>query len=79
MALAETGDFTQAAGVQRGVLAAAGQAGCAGDVRRMTRNLRLYEQRRPCREPWADDDPVARPGPADRSRRCARVLRADRS
>ena len=29
----------------------------------MTRNLRLYEQRRPCREPWTDDDPIHAPGP----------------
>jgi len=78
MALAETGDYTQAAGVQRGVLAAASQAGLAGDVRRMTRNLRLYEQRRPCREPWADDDPVHAPGPpVDPSLRA--VLRGNRS
>ena len=78
MALAETGDYTQAAGVQRGVLAAASQAGLAGDVRRMTRNLRLYEQRRPCREPWADDDPVHAPGPpVDPSLRAA--LRGNRS
>jgi len=45
------------------VLAAAGKAGLEGDVRRMARNLRLYEQRRPCREPWAPDDPVHAPGP----------------
>jgi tetratricopeptide (TPR) repeat protein len=64
MALAETGDYTQAAGVQRDVLAAAGKAGLDWDVRRMTRNLRLYEQRRPCREPWSLDDPVHAPGPA---------------
>jgi tetratricopeptide (TPR) repeat protein len=63
MALAETGDYTQAAGVQGEVLAAARQAGHAADVRRMTRNLRLYEQRRPCRQPWADDDPIHAPGP----------------
>ena len=50
----------------------------AGDLRRMTRNLRLYEQRRPCREPWGDDDPVHAPGPPiDPSLRA--VLRADRS
>lgn len=63
MALAETGDYTQAASVQRDVLAAAGRAGQGGDVRRMTRNLRLYVQRRPCREPWSQDDPVHAPGP----------------
>jgi Flp pilus assembly protein TadD len=63
MALAETGDFTQAASVQRDVRAAASAAGHTADASRMGRNLRLYEQRRPCREPWADDDPVHAPGP----------------
>jgi tetratricopeptide (TPR) repeat protein len=78
MALAETGDFTQAASAQRDVLAAVAKAGSAGDVRRVTRNLRLYEQRRPCREPWADDDPAHAPGPPiDPALRA--VLRADRS
>ena len=63
MALAETGDFTQAVSVQRDVLAAATNAGLAADASRIGRNLRLYEQRRPCRQPWADDDPVHAPGP----------------
>jgi tetratricopeptide (TPR) repeat protein len=63
MALAETGDFTQAASVQRDVMAAASRAGLSADATRMGRNLRLYEQRRPCREPWSDDDPIHAPGP----------------
>ena len=63
MALAETGDFTQAAGVQRDVMDAARRAGLSADASRMARNLRLYEQRRPCREPWSDDDPIHAPGP----------------
>jgi hypothetical protein len=29
----------------------------------MTASLRLYEQRRPSRTPWPDDDPIHRPGP----------------
>ena len=62
MALAETGDFTRAAGVQRDVLAAASQADPA-DRRRMARNLSTYEGRRACREPWPDDDPIHFPGP----------------
>jgi hypothetical protein len=78
MALAEAGDYAQAASVQREVLEAARRAGLAGEVRRMTRNLRLYEQGRPCRQPWADDDPVHAPGPPiDPALRA--VLRADRS
>jgi len=26
-------------------------------------NLRLYQQRRPCRTPWDERDPVNQPGP----------------
>ena len=63
MGLAETGDFTQAASVQRDVMDAASRAGLSADAGRMARNLRLYEQRRPCREPWSDDDPIHAPGP----------------
>jgi tetratricopeptide (TPR) repeat protein len=61
MALAEVGQFSDAAEVQRSVLAAAEQAGIARDVRRMTTNLRLYERRQPCRTPWPDDDPALVP------------------
>ncbi len=57
MALAEVGDFGQAVAVQQGVMAAASRAGLSADVRRMSRNLRLYERRQPCRTPWSDDEP----------------------
>jgi tetratricopeptide (TPR) repeat protein len=63
MTLAELGDYAKAAAIQRGVLDAAQRAGLADDVRRMTANLRLYEQGRPCRMPWPDDHPIHRPGP----------------
>lgn len=63
MALAEVGEFDEAAKVQRGVLDAAKRAGMTPEVREMTANLRRYEQRMPCREPWADDSPVHSPGP----------------
>ena len=62
MALAEVADYTRAASVQRGVLEAARAAGLAAEVKRLGENLRLYEQRRPCRMPWRDDDPVHHPG-----------------
>jgi tetratricopeptide (TPR) repeat protein len=58
MALAELGQFTDAVEVQRGVIAAAEQAGLSPDVRRMTANLRRYQGRQACRTPWPDDDPV---------------------
>jgi hypothetical protein len=63
MTLAELGEFVEAAALQRGVLDAARRAGLAADVRRMTANLRRYEQGRPCRTPWEDDDPMHAPGP----------------
>jgi tetratricopeptide (TPR) repeat protein len=63
MALAETGDFSQAASVQRDVLASASKAGLQGEARRIARNLRLYESGRPSREPWAAGDAVHAPGP----------------
>ncbi len=63
MAYAELGEFERAAAIQRGVLDAAERAGLERDAGRMRANLRLYEQRQPCRMPWTDDDPVHRPGP----------------
>jgi tetratricopeptide (TPR) repeat protein len=63
MALAEVGQYEEAAKVQRGVLDAAKRAGMQSEVREMAANLRLYEQRLPCRTPWADDNPVHSPGP----------------
>jgi len=63
MALAEVGQYEQAAQIQRGVLDAARRAGLQSEAREMAANLRLYEQRQPCRTPWADDNPVHSPGP----------------
>ena len=54
MAFAELGDYERAAGVQRGVIAVARDAGLEQVVRRMEENLRLYEQHRPCRTLWFD-------------------------
>jgi tetratricopeptide (TPR) repeat protein len=54
MAFAELGDYERAAGVQRGVMAAAREAGLQQAVRRMEENLRLYEAHRPCRTLWFD-------------------------
>ena len=58
MALAEVGQFANAVEVQRGVIAAAEQAGLVADVRRMKANLGRYERRQACRTPWPDDDPA---------------------
>ena len=56
MALAELGDYTQAAALQREVIAAAEGAGLHDIVRHLTDNLTLYEHRRPCRIPFTDDE-----------------------
>jgi hypothetical protein len=62
MALAEVGRFDEAVARQRQAIEGARDAGRPDLAARLTANLRLYEQRRPCRTPWADDDPVHRPG-----------------
>jgi tetratricopeptide (TPR) repeat protein len=54
MALAETGQYDQAADLQRQVVNLA--AADAPAARRLTETLRLYEQKRPCRTPWSDVD-----------------------
>jgi tetratricopeptide (TPR) repeat protein len=51
MALAETGSFTEAAAVQRDVMAAASSADPAARAR-LQANLRLYESGRPSRTPY---------------------------
>jgi tetratricopeptide (TPR) repeat protein len=62
MALAEVGRFDEAVARQRQAIEGARDAGRPDLAARLTANLRLYQQRRPCRTPWADDDPVHRPG-----------------
>jgi tetratricopeptide (TPR) repeat protein len=65
MALAETGDYTQAIAIQRDVMTAAKRAGLAAQLRHMEENLMHYERHQPCRTPWTDDDlalvPTAEP------------------
>jgi hypothetical protein len=63
MAYAELGQFSEAAGIQRDILAAASRAGFNADVRRMTANLRLYERGQACRTPWQPNESVFSPGP----------------
>ncbi|HVZ23568.1 MAG TPA: tetratricopeptide repeat protein [Vicinamibacterales bacterium] len=64
MALAETGRFDEAVALQRQILAAAEKAGQTDVASRVSANLRRYEQRAPCREPWSADDPVFHPRPS---------------
>jgi tetratricopeptide (TPR) repeat protein len=63
MALAEQGRFADAVAIQRSVLDAARQGGFTAETTRMAANLRRYERRQPCREPWSKDDVVHSPGP----------------
>ena len=56
MALAEVGQFDEAAALQRELIAAAARTGHDDLVRGLTGNLRRYEARQPCRTPWNDAD-----------------------
>ena len=59
MAEAEQGNYTQAAAIQREVIAAAQKAGMTATAQRMTANLALYERRQPSRTPWLEEDLVS--------------------
>lgn len=56
MAVAEVGDFLQAASIQRELLAAARQAGLGAMQTRLAANLSRYEKREPVRTPWTLDE-----------------------
>jgi tetratricopeptide (TPR) repeat protein len=56
MAYAELGQFAQAAGVQRDLIAAAEKAGLQDLVPRLKKNLALYQRGEPCRTPWTADE-----------------------
>jgi len=62
MVFAEVGEWDRAVAWQRQTIDAARQAKQPALVARLAANLRLYQQKKPCRIPWADDDPVHRPG-----------------
>ena len=64
MALAELGQYEEAATWQRDAIAGAKQTGREDLARRLADNLRLYERRQPSRTPWREDDPVFHPMPA---------------
>lgn len=61
MAFAELGRYDEAVRWQRDAIAAANESKRADLVRKLTVNLRLYENRQPCRTPWTNDDPVHHP------------------
>ena len=55
MALAELGQYAEAAKWQRDSMAAARQAGRVDLLRDMANKLNLYEHGKPCRMPWGDE------------------------
>lgn len=56
MALAELGQYDEAAAVQREVIATAEKSGLHDVVRHLGDNLKLYERRQPCRTPFTEDE-----------------------
>ena len=56
MTLAELGQYDQAIQWQQGAIAAAGRSGRPDLGARFAENLKLFEDHRPCRSPWRDDD-----------------------
>jgi hypothetical protein len=61
MALAETGNYEQAALLQRETILVFEHTGGEGRKPFLEKNLARYEQRNPAREGWAPDDPAFRP------------------
>ena len=61
MAAAAAGQYAEAVRLQRAALAEARRAGQSAVAQTLSRNLGLYEQGKPCSQPWADDDPVHQP------------------
>ena len=61
MALAEVGRFDEAVKWQSDAIRSASDGKRDDLVRKLSANLRLYENRQPCRTPWTHDDPVHHP------------------
>ena len=63
MVAAENGEFGPALQLQRQAIEWARRLGHSATVRALEADLERYEQRRPSRMPWPDDDPVVSPPP----------------
>ena len=63
MALAEMGQFTRAAELQRSIIQDVEQSKDSDLVPTLRENLALYERGQACRLPWRDDDPIFYPVP----------------
>jgi tetratricopeptide (TPR) repeat protein len=62
MTFSELGRFDEAIAWQREAIAGAKESQ-QNAVSRLEENLTLYENSKPCRTPWRDDDPVFHPRP----------------
>jgi len=58
MAMAEAGQFDRATQLLRSVISKLDELKRQDLSRLLEGNLRLFEQRKPCRTPWRDDDPI---------------------
>lgn len=63
MALAGVGQFKEAAKYQQSMIANLEQAGRSDLARSLRPNLAFYQQGKPCRTPWAKNDPIFSPVP----------------
>jgi hypothetical protein len=61
MALAETGEFAQAATLQNETMIVYERMKAPADKAFLTRNLERYRQQQPTREGWAPNDPALEP------------------
>src|SRR6185503_8397435 len=61
MALAESGRFDDAVTWQEGAIRSATEGKREDLVRKLTTNLKLYQNQQPCRIPWTLDDPDHHP------------------
>jgi protein O-mannosyl-transferase len=65
MALAAAGQFQEAAETQQAIIHQLEESRKFQLARLLRQNLDLYEHQKPCRRPWASDDPVFTPVPSN--------------
>lgn len=65
MALAGVGRFQEAAGYQKAIIGQLEASRQFDLARRLHEDLVLYQQGKPCRVPWASDDPIFTPVPSN--------------
>jgi tetratricopeptide (TPR) repeat protein len=65
MALAAAGQFQEAAETQRAIIHQLEESRKFELARLLRQNLDLYEHQKPCRRPWASNDPIFTPVPSN--------------